>query len=91
MGAGAPNQAAWLLLQSLNFNTIRQNSLPIRLESAMHTRLKIPRVEHSINSARTGAAAAGKLTAAVSEAGGRGLIGGLRDAEWLIHELSAAR
>jgi nitronate monooxygenase len=48
-------------------------------------------VEHPIISAPMGIAAGGRLAAAVSEAGGLGLIGGgYGDAEWLEREFTAA-
>ena len=48
-------------------------------------------IEHPIISAPMGYAAGGKLSAAVSEAGGLGLIGGgYGDAEWLKREFAAA-
>ena len=48
-------------------------------------------IEHPIISAPMGLAAGGRLAAAVSEAGGLGLIGdGYGDAAWLQHEFAAA-
>ena len=58
----------------------------------MHTRLtqKLG-IEHPIISAPMGLAAGGRLAAAVSEAGGLGLIGGgYGDTEWLEREFAAA-
>jgi nitronate monooxygenase len=49
-------------------------------------------IEHPIISAPMGYAAGGRLAAAVSEAGGFGLIGGgYGDAEWLKREFAASR
>ncbi len=58
----------------------------------MHTRLtQMLGIEHPIISAPMGLAAGGKLAAAVTEAGGLGLIGGgYGDAEWLMREFAAA-
>jgi nitronate monooxygenase len=48
-------------------------------------------IEHPILSAPMGSVAGGRLSAAVSEAGGLGLIGGgYGDAEWLAREFAAA-
>jgi len=58
----------------------------------MRTRLTQKlRIEHPIISAPMGYAAGGKLAAAVTEAGGLGLIGGgYGDAEWLKREFAAS-
>lgn len=58
----------------------------------MQTRLtKSMGIKHPIISAPMGLVAGGRLAAAVSEAGGLGLIGGgYGDAEWLTREFSAA-
>ena len=58
----------------------------------MHTRLtQMFGIEHPIISAPMGLVAGGKLAAAVTEAGGLGLIGGgYGDAEWLLREFDAA-
>ena len=59
---------------------------------ALHTRLtKLLNIEHPIISAPMAFAAGGKLAAAVTGAGGLGLIGGgYGDAEWLDREFSEA-
>jgi nitronate monooxygenase len=59
---------------------------------ALHTRLtEILGIEHPIISAPMAFAAGGKLAAAVTKAGGLGLIGGgYGDAEWLEREFSEA-
>jgi nitronate monooxygenase len=58
----------------------------------MQTRLtRALSIEHPIISAPMAFAAGGRLAAAVSEAGGLGLIGGgYGDADWLAHEFAAA-
>jgi nitronate monooxygenase len=58
----------------------------------IHTRLTSRlRIEHPIVLAPMGTAAGGKLAAAVTAAGGLGLIGGgYGDAEWLEHEFDQA-
>lgn len=58
----------------------------------MHTRLtQMFGIEHPIISAPMGLVSGGKLAAAVTEAGGLGLIGGgYGDAEWLLREFDAA-
>ena len=58
----------------------------------MHTRLtQMLGIEHPIISAPMGRVAGGRLAAAVSRAGGLGLIGGgYGDAEWLEREFAAA-
>ena len=58
----------------------------------MHTRMAHALgIEHPIISAPMGFAAGGKLAAAVTEAGGLGLIGGgYGDADWLAREFAAA-
>jgi nitronate monooxygenase len=60
---------------------------------ALHTRLtEMLCIEHPIISAPMAFAAGGKLAAAVTAAGGLGLIGGgYGDAEWLEREFSEAR
>jgi nitronate monooxygenase len=60
---------------------------------ALHTRLtEMLGIEHPIISAPMAFAAGGKLAAAVTGAGGLGLIGGgYGDAEWLEREFSEAR
>jgi nitronate monooxygenase len=60
---------------------------------ALHTRLtEILGIEHPIISAPMAFAAGGKLAAAVTAAGGLGLIGGgYGDAEWLEREFAEAR
>ena len=59
----------------------------------MQTRLtRALGIEHPIISAPMGFAAGGKLAAAVTEAGGLGLIGGgYGNADWLAHEFAAKR
>ena len=59
---------------------------------ALRTRLtELFGIEHPILSAPMGIAAGGKLAAAVSHAGGLGLIGGgYGDEQWLARELDAA-
>jgi len=59
---------------------------------ALHTRLtEMLRIEHPIISAPMAFAAGGRLAAAVTGAGGLGLIGGgYGDAEWLKRELAEA-
>jgi nitronate monooxygenase len=60
---------------------------------ALYTRLtEMLGIEHPIISAPMALAAGGKLAAAVTAAGGLGLIGGgYGDAEWLEHEFAEAR
>ena len=60
---------------------------------ALHTRLtEMLSIEHPIISAPMAFAAGGNLAAAITGAGGFGLIGGgYGDAEWLEREFSAAR
>ena len=60
---------------------------------ALHTRLtEMLSIEHPIISAPMAFAAGGNLAAAITGAGGLGLIGGgYGDAEWLEREFSAAR
>ena len=60
---------------------------------ALHTRLtELLRIEHPIISAPMAYTSGGKLAAAVTSAGGLGLIGGgYGDAEWLEREFSEAR
>lgn len=59
---------------------------------ALHTRLtEVLGIEHPIISAPMAFAAGGKLAAAVTAAGGLGLIGGgYGDAEWLEREFAEA-
>jgi nitronate monooxygenase len=58
----------------------------------LHTRLtELFGIEHPVISAPMGFVAGGKLAAAVSNAGGLGLIGGgYGDAEWLQQQFAAA-
>jgi nitronate monooxygenase len=60
---------------------------------ALHTRLtEMHGIEHPIISVPMAFAAGGKLAAAVTTAGGLGLIGGgYGDAEWLEREFAEAR
>ncbi len=60
---------------------------------ALHTRLnEMFAIEHPVISAPMAFAAGGNLAAAITNAGGLGLIGGgYGDAEWLAREFSAAR